>query len=509
MTDAFQKRTILALFIVLTSLLVRKLLQTRQKGKTLPQEPPCKPAKIPLIGHAIGLFWHRTGDKWNLPIFSISIFGGKVHIISSPELMHPLHRQPKAASFWFFEAHFTSTLGGMSKRSSRNLAANLEPESSETGLLVEGLKKIQFALSPQGGMLAMNRRAAEVTKSRLDGICATSRDREVSRKVDLWAWTQHEVTVATTECIYGPQNPYRDREVENGFWDFADGTIMVLLAGFLPRNGMFASKPLAGRQKVVKAMDRYFSSGAYKDGSSLVKARYSVLKGRIDDIDLAKFECVNGIAILANTVPTAFWAIFHIFSDHVVLEEVRKQVEKIIETNSTTGDGVLRKIDLRRIKEAPLLFSTIQEAMRLRATGTGPRMVMQDIHLGPENYLLKKDSVIMIANKALHLDKEAWGEDANTFRADRFSEKTPTNAFRGFGGGVNLCPGKNFALLEIATLVAMLVMRFDLLPEGGAWSEPGQNLENMSLQTAPPERKVVVDIVPREGLEGTEWDFVL
>lgn len=284
---------------------------------------------------------------------------------------------------------------------------------------------------------------------------------------------------------------------------------MVLLASMLPENRFFASKPLSGREKVVKAMDRYLTSGAYQKGSSLMKARYSALNGKIDDIDLAKFECVNGIAILANTVPTAFWTIFHIFSDPLVLNVVREQVGLITESEHSTEKGLTKRIDLRKIKDAPIIFSVIQEAMRLRATGTGPRMVMEDINIGKENYLLKKDSVVIIANKALHYDKGAWGENSGTFRSDRFCGKFPANAFRGFGGGVNLCPGRAFAMVEIAALVAMLAMRYDLVPEGGVWTEPGQNLENMSLQTAPPKKKVVVDIVPREHLEEASWTFAL
>lgn len=144
------------------------------------------------------------------------MFGGKVHVVASPELMNSLHRQPKVVSFWFFEAHFTSLLGGMSKRSAGNLAANLEPKSIDPGLLVEGLKRTQHAMSPQGGMTEMNRGAADVTKSRLDDLLKSPS--KGGEKVDLWAWTQHEITVATTECVYGPENPYRDPEVESGFW---------------------------------------------------------------------------------------------------------------------------------------------------------------------------------------------------------------------------------------------------------------------------------------------------
>ena len=36
--------------------------------------------------------------------------------------------------------------------------------------------------------------------------------------VDLWEWVRHAITMATTESVYGPLNPYRDAEVEGAFW---------------------------------------------------------------------------------------------------------------------------------------------------------------------------------------------------------------------------------------------------------------------------------------------------
>ncbi|KAF4636512.1 hypothetical protein G7Y89_g1584 [Cudoniella acicularis] len=360
-------------------------------------------------------------------------------------------------------------------------------------------------MSPQGGMNEMLLAAVNVTKERLDSLHQGIHRTEV----DLWAWTQHELTVITTESVYGPGNPYKDPKVEVGFWDFADDTIKLLLTNILPN--IVASKALAGREVVVQAMDSYFSCGAYKEGSSLVKARHAALKdGEIPDLDLARCECVNGIAILANTVPTAFWTIFHIFSDPLVLTEVRRQVGLITTYQVLTeGGGPAYKINLSRLNDAPIIFSALQEALRLRATGTGPRMVLADTFIGPHQYLLKKGSVVMIVNKALHSDKGAWGEKADTYHPDRFYGKFPAQSFRGFGGGVNLCPGRGFAMVEVAALVAMLAMRFDLVPAGETWSEPDQDLTNLSLQVAPPKQKVTVNIVPRHDFEEASWYFEL
>jgi cytochrome P450 len=138
-------------------------------------------------------------------------------------------------------------------------------------------------------------------------------------------------------------------------------------------------------------------------------------------------------------------------------------------------------------------------------------MVMEDTVIGDDKYLLRKDSVVIIANRALHFDKETWGETADISRANRFCGKVPGHAFRGFGGGLNLYPDQGFALAEVAALVAILVMKFDMVPVGeNGWIEPGQNLNNMSVQGAGPDRKLLVKIVPRKDSRNiVEWSFEL
>lgn len=252
----------------------------------------------------------------------------------------------------------------------------------------------------------------------------------------------------------------------------------------------------------------YFGSEYYLQGSDFVKTRRKTV--HYEDLigDIARSETVNGIAILGNSVPTAFWTIFHIYSDWGVLQTVRDQVSQI---TSLSPDGRTKFINISKLRDAPIIFSVLQEALRHRATGTGPRLVMEDISVGDEGYLLKRGSLVIIANKALHFDKEEWGDDVAAFRADRFCKKTPSRAFRGFGGGVNLCPGRGFAMVEVGALIAMLAMRYDIEPvvAGQGWREPGQKMTNMSLQIAPPGAKVVVDFVPRPGAMDFTWEFSL
>jgi cytochrome P450 len=230
--------------------------------------------------------------------------------------------------------------------------------------------------------------------------------------------------------------------------------------------------------------------------------------------DTARAECVFGLALNGNTVPTAFWVIWHIFSDAAVLARVRQELEAFVSAVQDADEGVQTlNLDLRRVKEAQYLQAAIQETLRYRARGTGPRMVLEDVTLSGDGceYHLEKGSTLILAHEGMHYNTAVWGSNADTFVPDRFlpGNKIPANAFRGFGGGANLCPGKSFAIAEITSLVAMLVMRVDLKPAGGRWKEPGQDASNMARENPPPLRKVMVDVGPRAGTENVVWKYSL
>ena len=68
-----------------------------------------------------------------------------------------------------------------------------------------------------------------------------------------------------------------------------------------------------------------------------------------------------------------------------------------------------------------------------------------------DQYFLRKDSVLQIAGGAMHRDPDIWGSNVDHFDPYRFlemdrksKEKIHPAAYRAFGGGATLCPGKRF-----------------------------------------------------------------
>lgn len=90
--------------------------------------------------------------------------------------------------------------------------------------------------------------------------------------------------------------------------NFTDRALFVALPGFLSK--ILAKEAVAGREAVSRAIEQYYESGALQDASQLTVARYTILrKSGMDVRDIARAECVFGLALNGNSVPAAFWVI--------------------------------------------------------------------------------------------------------------------------------------------------------------------------------------------------------
>ncbi|KAL1860710.1 hypothetical protein Daus18300_009053 [Diaporthe australafricana] len=272
--------------------------------------------------------------------------------------------------------------------------------------------------------------------------------------------------------------------------------------------GVLAGKILHAREHlIILAFEKHLAENSHLQCSLLVQCRYQHntghgLRGR----DVTATEIGQMVASLTNSSASAFWMVYHIFADAVVLKECREEVEKLVQV-VRNGTCI---VDLARIKSScPVLLSTGQEILRYSHNGIIARVVMKDVVLANQ-YLLKKGATVMSATPVQHTDRSIWGPNINGFDHRRFlreAEKNHTNpaAFRAFGGGTVLCPGRHFVSTEVLSFAALLLLRFDLKPatQDGKWAEPRKNfLMTSSMPTL--KDKVLVVIVPREIL-GEKW----
>ncbi|KAF2679173.1 cytochrome P450 [Lentithecium fluviatile CBS 122367] len=461
-------------------------------------EPPFVPMSVPYFGHMLGVigeqanYYQKMGKKCGQKVFSLAMPGGRIYIVNSPDYISTIQKVPRVLSFWFIEASLTKNLGGISKKANDILLDNARGDKGNNSLVVDGMKATHAAMAGRHlGSLTLNaiqRANREVNEYAKPG-----------QEVELWDWVQHIFSLAVSSSVYGPDNPYEDEKLERGLSTFSDYTPQFL-SGLPP--WLIIPKGYAAREALVSQFEKYFAEKSDSTGGSeLVKARAKILREYgIPEPDIARFEVVNGFGILLNLLPSAFWTIHHIFSDPQLLEVIRQEAKEAGLLESPDGFPSSEE-ELDKLSNLPLLTSALKEAMRMHAAGAAARMVMED-HMLDGKYFLKRNSYVLIPNKAAHFDKSAWGNSADEFMANRFDkssgEKIHPAAFRGFGGGVNLCPGRAFSIKLITSVVASLALRYDIQAGGkGKWDYPEHDESNITINLARPLKKTFVQFVRR------------
>lgn len=274
--------------------------------------------------------------------------------------------------------------------------------------------------------------------------------------------------------------------------------MMMFVLNLFPR--IFARESFRAREYMVKVWERYFEEGSYQKGSELIKARVKINNDfGISLKETARIEIGGSQAILANTLPATFWVVYHVLSDPKVLEDIRNELLQGVREDK---DGS-STIDLVHVKSScPIFLSTLKEAMRVHSTSTATRIAMEDHQLDGK-YLLKKGSTIIMSSKVQHTDRNIWGSTVDEFFHRRFMREPGVKrinpvAFRAFGGGTTLCPGRHFATTEILMFTALLILRFDVHPVRGKWIQPTTAKSPMVNAMPFPDFDINVELRPRD-----------
>ncbi|KAL8827930.1 MAG: hypothetical protein Q9170_006812 [Blastenia crenularia] len=458
--------------------------------------------------------------------------GSKMYIVNSVDLVTSVQRLHRQLAFRPIEAKFASRLCASSKEANDILMANSGCNDQDAqGYSHELYKLMHPALAPGAGLDGLNQAAVRYIVESLDRLKPQG---DAPTKIRLAEWMRHEITMVTTNTVYGEHNPFKDKEVEAAFWLVSilgrhllkifnatirtfERSIAMLLINFLPY--FTVRKGYEAREVLSKAFLHYFESNHHEHGSMLVQSRYqSLSKKRIPIPDIARYEACGSIAILVNTAPTIFWTLFYIFSQPGILRDCREEIATIMSVSNSESEGTRRTIHMSSIRQkCPTLTSAMQEALRLHSVGIQVRQVMQDTLLD-DKYLLKKDAVVLMPSQVVHTDPMVWGPSVDEFDANRFrkdtkkpvqagNKKISPHAFRSFGGGTTLCPGRHFATTEILAMVAMMVMRYELHPVGGEWVVPTTRNTNVVAGMMTPDTDVEVEVVMRRGYEEGSWGF--
>ncbi|KAI1821852.1 cytochrome P450 [Xylaria intraflava] len=477
-----------------------------------PNEPPLIRPKIPIIGHLVGMIRHGSGyygsitKEVKLPIYTLGMPRGKVYIVNSPSLISAIDRRARTISFAPYVVQFAKRILAPSQQALSALEEDLLEENGPVGLRPETLKVMHDSLAPGGPLESTTQVMLEGVMSSLKSVRSCGEQREIG----LFDWTRKLVTKASTDAIYGVEaNPFQDENVYRGLWTI-DKEFVLLGLNILPT--LITPRGSHARDLFFSAMHKYYNRGGHKYGSRLVQQRHEVsVKHGLSQADIEHFNLSVSYGLLVNTVPATAWVLYHVYSNPSLLKEIRHCIEPLALQNS----GQMAEINIPRVTAGcPLLESLVREVLRIHSTNASGRVVLEDTLIDGK-YLLKKDAVLLIPSADLHANESIWGSNAGVLTPERFAtqkeadgkHKIPACAYRAFGSGASVCPGRHFALNEILSILIIMVLKYDISPVQGEWKMP-KTKSHITTSILTPVEDIKVELKEREYMRDLEWRLV-
>ena len=207
-----------------------------------------------------------------------------------------------------------------------------------------------------------------------------------------------------------------------------------------------------------------------QEPSNFIEAILAAVEDEGSGFTDAEIFANAGTLLLAGEDTTANstgWAVHYLMQYPEHFDRARREV-----------DGVIAPADaietLEQTKQLPFIDAFNNEAMRLKPVA--PLHVLEavsDVEL--MGCRVPRGTAIMMLVRR-EATREEHFADARRFDPERWlSEDKPSphdpRAFLPFGAGPRLCPGRNIALTQIRTVLAMLVRNFDIQPAGGGVEE--------------------------------------
>ncbi|KAH8911608.1 cytochrome P450 [Coniochaeta sp. PMI_546] len=166
----------------------------------------------------------------------------------------------------------------------------------------------------------------------------------------------------------------------------------------------------------------------------------------------------------ASTMQSFFW---HVLSDKKVYNKLNAELDQAVHDGTIPASC---NLSWNESQALPYFQACLREAMRVR-----PAVGLNITRLAPkegaelDGHFFPAGTRIAANGWVLHRDRKTFGEDADSFRPERWLEdeeraRVMDRYMFQFGGGSHVCIGRNLALLEINKVIPRLIRdyRFEL-----------------------------------------------
>lgn len=170
-------------------------------------------------------------------------------------------------------------------------------------------------------------------------------------------------------------------------------------------------------------------------------------------------EALTQLIAGSDTTSNSSCAISYYIALHPrVQEKLQKELD---EASGTEDDGVFT---YEQVKRLPYLEAVINEGLRVHSTSSlGLPRVAPEGGLTIKGVHFPQGTVLSVPTYTIHRNTQAWGEDADQFRPERWFERDHAamqKAFNPFSYGPRACVGRNLASMELLIIISSIFRRY-------------------------------------------------
>lgn len=417
---------------------------TMSSGKL--KRPPKLKGGLPLVGHTmafvkdtIGLL-QRTYDECGR-VGRFKLFGKDMILFTGPEAHEALFRQPDEV---------------LSPNAAYKMMVPVFGEGVAYGAEPAKMAEQMHMLYPALRNNRMRTYTEIVAKETLDVLADWGEEGEIEASEFFGMLTNY----TSSSCLLGKE--FRNEmsaEFSKVYYDLERGIVAWgYIHPYLPIPAFRRRDRARARlgEMVSEIVEKRKQSGYRGEDflQTLMDAEYS------DGSKLSDHE-ITGMLVAAmfaghhtSSVTTA-WTLIELLSHPRFLEEVRSEVH--------ARYGGVEEYTFESLRDLEKTEGAVKEALRIHP----PlfillRAALEDCEI--LGYRVKKGNWVAVSPMVAHRDEEvfknALAYDPDRYGPGREEDKRPF-AYISFGGGRHKCMGNAFAILQIKTIIAVLLNRYD------------------------------------------------
>ncbi|KAF3397743.1 Cytochrome P450 monooxygenase mpaDE [Penicillium rolfsii] len=195
------------------------------------------------------------------------------------------------------------------------------------------------------------------------------------------------------------------------------------------------------------------------------------IEARREQPNMVSHERLIGMTfttILAGSDSTGLnlqWTLYYFLKSPACLRRLQEEID-----GATLEGKISYPPTLQSLSSLPYLEAVIKEGLRyaLLLQLTMDRIVPKG-GMDICGYNIPEGMTVGCQSRVIHFDKSVYGEDAESFRPERWIEASPEQRKLmdrcgiWFGSGKHTCLGQHFARAKTMKLLAMMLMRFELI----------------------------------------------